>query len=430
MLKNIYSNTASTGFTVDFFGHVFVEPKKALLASPFYTTYSPIEKLTAKGCEVLLIVRLCEATDPSSLRKALADPLVSIRYYTDRKFHPKLYIVDDVALVGSANLTRSGLEANREVSVVLMKDRDVAFQSLPMIFDNLWDYADVLSKPILDEFEKICKRHNIAQQRRDFEKDLEVKIPAVSPQSIVVGSNKISKQRSFLQSFRRKYDEILVPLHQEIMTTALAAGFGRPEYVGADPQIEMGRFLGWVRLVYGQGDMWRETPIGNTSERAARISQYVSEWQSTSDTVSRDMYEAERELQNIAYIKEVFNDASRLNGLSYDEIFEGLIGCHAFLEQLRFTKGGLEGLRTDFAKRNKLSAIKSTLTYLLHGQGDQIQRAYDCLYDEKYRLERFGEASIMELVGWSSSERPPFNNRTIRGMRFLGYDVERFVAGA
>ena len=430
MLKDVYSNTGKTGFTVDFFGHVFVKPKRALLASPFFTTYSPIKNLTEKGCEVLLIIRLCEVTDPRSLKRALSDPLVSVRYYTDRKFHPKLYIIDDVAMVGSANLTRSGLEANREVSVTLIKDRDPAFQILPGIFDNLWDYADVLNNQILDEFEKIYKKHSFAKKRESFEKDIEDKIPNVSPQSILVGSNKISKQRSFLQSFRRKYDEVLVPFHHEIMTMAMSEGFGRSEYVGADPQIEMGRFLGWVRLVHGSGDKWRESPLGEKSERLSRISQFVSEWQSTTDTVARDMYDAEKELSNIAYIRDVFCNKSKLTNLSYDEIFDGLIGCHAFLEQLRFTKGGLEGLRTDFAKRNKLDSIKSTLTYLLHGPGDQIQRAYDCLYDDKFRLERFGEASIMELVGWGSSERPPFNNRTIRGMRFLGYDVERFVAGA
>ena len=430
MLKDVYSNTSKTGFTVDFFGHVFVQPRKALLASPFYTTYSPIEKLTEKGCEVLLIVRLCEATNPTALRKAMENSLVSVRYYTDRKFHPKLYIIDDVALVGSANLTRSGLEANREVSVVLKKDRDPAFQSLPMIFDNLWNYADVLTDKILDAFEKVYKNQNFAKQKQDFEKDLANKIPWVSPQSIIVGSETVTKERSFLQSFRRKYDEVLIPYHNEIMYLTKKAGLGRPEYNGTDPQIEMGRFLGWVRLVHGPGDDWKRSPLRDKSDRAENIAHYVSEWQSTSNTVARDMYDAESEIRNIAYLKEVFGDTARLKGLTYDEIFDGLTSCHAFLEQLRFTKGGLEGLRIDFKKRNELKSIKSTLSYLIHGAGDQVQRAYDCLYDEQYKLERFGEASIMELVGWSSSERPPFNNRTIRGMRFLGYDVEHLVAGA
>lgn len=430
MLKNVYSNTSRTGFTVDFFGHVFVNPKQALLAAPFFTTYSPIKRLTERGCQVSLIIRLCEATDPHALKQALSDPLVSIRYYTDRKFHPKLYIIDDVALVGSANLTTSGLQANREVSVTLLRDRDSAFQELPGIYDNLWNYADVLTGKILSSFEKIYKNHSIARKRAEFDKALSDVIPEVAPHSIVVGSGKVSKERSFLQSFKRKYDEVLIPFHNEIMEVANSINFGRPEYIGADPQIEMGRFLGWVRLVHGSGDLWRENNLGNLRERSSRIRHYVSEWQSTSDTVARDMYDAEQELKNINYIREVFKNSSHLNSLSYDEIFDALIGCHAFLEQLRFTKGGLEGLRADFSKRNKLSDIKVTLTYLTQGPGDQIQRAYDCLYDSKYRLERFGEASIMELLGWTSPNRPPFNNRTIRGMRFLGYDVEQFVAGA
>ncbi len=65
----------------------------------------------------------------------------------------------------------------------------------------------------------------------------------------------------------------------------------------------------------------------------------------------------------------------------------------------------------------------------INGDGDEIDRAYDCIFDHRFQLERFGEASVMELVGWTSKNRPPFNNRTIRGMRFLGYDVEELVAG-
>jgi hypothetical protein len=109
--------------------------------------------------------------------------------------------------------------------------------------------------------------------------------------------------------------------------------------------------------------------------------------------------------------------------------------CHAFLERLRFVSkdigeslSGLERLRIDFQKKNSLEAVVRTVHYLLAGPGDAIERAYDCIYGG-YKLNGFGEACVMELRGWGDAKRPPFNNRSIRGIRLLGFDVEHLVAG-
>lgn len=89
---------------------------------------------------------------------------------------------------------------------------------------------------------------------------------------------------------------------------------------------------------------------------------------------------------------------------------------------------GLERLRIDFQKKNTLEAVVRTVRYLLSGPGDAIERAYDCIFGS-YKLNGFGEACVMELLGWGDTQRPPFNNRSIRGIRLLGFDVEHVVAG-
>jgi hypothetical protein len=114
-LKDIYGNTSATGFSFDFFELTAPRAKSALLASPFYSTYDPVGALTSRGCDVRMIVRLCSVTIPEALRKAHLDPKVTIRYFTDQRFHAKFYVVDDIAMVGSANLTNAGLKTNREV---------------------------------------------------------------------------------------------------------------------------------------------------------------------------------------------------------------------------------------------------------------------------------------------------------------------------
>ncbi|SDX55294.1 PLD-like domain-containing protein [Albimonas donghaensis] len=435
-LSELYANTGATGFTINFFMNTGPHPRSGLLAAPFFTTNDPIRALTDKGCDVRLIVRFSPITTPDALRKALENPRVKTRYFTAARFHMKLYIVDDIALIGSANLTDSGLKSNRELSILLRQGRDEAFHSLPGLFDDLWSDADVLNEEVLREYEKAFKSKEKPQDEDAFEKFIHKFVKPAAPKSVVVGSEKKSKERTFIQTFRRKYDEVLVPAHHEVLEVAQQHGFGRPEYAGQDPQIEMGRFLGWLRLTQGSGGGWRETSLLNDpKDRAARIAEYVQVWQSEKDIAKSDMYQASKEIENIANIRTFLCDPSELEQLSFDDLFRHLTGCHAFLERLRFVSKdigenltGLERLRIDFQKENTLEAVVRTVRYLLAGSGDAIERAYDCVYGS-YKLSGFGEACVMELLGWGDAKRPPFNNRSIRGIRLLGFDVEHFVAG-
>lgn len=435
-MTELYANTPNTGFTISFFMNAGSRPRSGLLAAPFFTTIEPIKALTNKGCEVRLIVRFSPITTPQALREAFKNPLVKVRYFTDVKFHMKLYIIDDTALVGSANLTDSGLKANRELSIVLKRDRDDAFYALPSLFDDLWNDADVLTEAILQKYEIAFRDKEKPFDEEGFEAFIHKYVSPAKPKSVDVTSQTKSRERSFIQGFRQKYDEILVPAYSEILDVAQKNGFGRPEYRGQDSQIEMGRFLGWLRLTQGSGDGWKETSLlKEPKERAQRISHYVQIWQSTDDTVAGDMYNAAQEIENIANIRTYLCDVNELKQLSFNDLFNYLTGCHAFLERLRFASkdigkdlSGLERLRIDFQKKNSLEDVVKTVRHLFSSPGDSIERAYDCIYG-RFRLNGFGEACVMELLGWGDPKRPPLNNRSIRGIRLLGFDVEHLVAG-
>lgn len=103
-LRDLYGNTSQSGFTINFFMQAGVNPRVGLLAAPFFTTTAPIDALTNRGCEGRLVVRFSPATTPEALRAAFENPKVKVRYFTDAKFHTKLYIVDDVALVRRADV--------------------------------------------------------------------------------------------------------------------------------------------------------------------------------------------------------------------------------------------------------------------------------------------------------------------------------------
>jgi hypothetical protein len=304
-----------------------------------------------------------------------------------------------------------------------MREQNPAFEELPGLFDFLWDYADVLTSAIVDQYERAFRSNDRPSDDGEFERYLADFVTPCAPPTIRANSDKVTKRRSFLQAFRRKYDELLIPAFNEVRGAFERDGRRRPEFAGGDLDIELSRFLGWVRIVHAPGDSWSAPPAIEGVDRTARINKFVMEWHRTTDITNGDMIVADREIENISRIRRNFSDSKTLHSLSYDEVFDTLVGCHAFMELLRFTDGGLPGLRKDFARRNSLSNIQRMLDHLVNGSGDLLERAYDCIFDEQYRLERFGEACVMELSGWVNAGRVPINGRTIKALRFLGFKV-------
>jgi hypothetical protein len=422
-LRDAYGNSKASGYTIDFFELTALGAKSAMLASPFFSTYDPIERLTTRGCEVKLIVRLCSITPPAVIAKALADPLVTLRYFTSREFHAKLYIVDDQALVGSANLTNAGLMSNREVSIVVRKDRDAAFDELPGLFEHFWSYAGVMTADILAAYQTAFRKIGNPKEEAEFEQQLIQHVGKADPPSAMAGSETMSKRRAFLEQLRRKYDEQVIPAFQEVRDAMESSGFRRSEFADGDIEIELNRFLGWTRLIHAPGDTWKQTALAERNERRQRTLAYLQNWVEIADTRAGDMYYAEQEQGNIARLRDGLSSIEAIDAMDYDRMFETLCGCHAFYDMLRFVSGGLPGLKDDFAKRNSLDEIKGTLGYLIHGKGLMLERAYDCIFDEKWKLGRFGENCVMELVGWMTPDRPPVNGRTLKALRFIGHDI-------
>jgi hypothetical protein len=423
-LRTVYGNSDKSGYAMSFFSLAAVNAKEAFLASPFYSTYEPIEYLTKQKCKVNLLIRLCPITTPMALKKAINDPLVTIRYYTDPSFHAKLYIVDNYALVGSANLTNSGLQANREVSVVLQKDRDEGFEELPGLFSVFWDYADVLTQETLGRYEKVFSSWRSPPQDAEFTKQLSEYVDLCSPPTIRVGSEKITKRRAFLQGFKKKYDVVLVPAFNVVREEFSKDGRRRPEFIEGNLDVEISRYLGWLRVVHASLDTWADAEILDEEKSRQRIRDYLHLWHATDNVTNGDMIYADREVENIRKIRSVFANHDSIRSMSYDDIFDALTGCHAFHDLLRFTKGGLPGLHKEFLDRNSIVEIKKTLLHLSHGRAEPLVRAYDCIFDEQYKLQKFGESCVMELLGWLNDAWPPINGRTIKALRFLGFDVE------
>jgi hypothetical protein len=126
-------------------------------------------------------------------------------------------------------------------------------------------------------------------------------------------------------------------------------------------------------------------------------------------------------------VQRVFGTAVSIDNASKDELSEGLLSLHAFLEQLRFVKGGREELAPFFWSENNddVHRVKKSLSRLVHGNGDFVERLHDLVYDPAWWLEHFGIFCALELFGTMKPEEfPPINGRMAKALRFLGYDVK------
>jgi hypothetical protein len=295
--------------------------------------------------------------------------------------------------------------------------------SCPACSNYIGEKAGAMTGEILAAYQTAFRHIGNPREEAEFEQHLTKLVGKVNPPSAMAGSEVMSRRRSFLEQLRRKYDEQVIPAFQEVRDIMSESGLRRVEFAGGDIEIELNRFLGWTRLLHAPGDTWKESALADRSGRRERTLSYLQNWVEVDNTRAGDMYYAEEEFGNIARLRDGLSSVQAIRSMDYDQIFDTLCGCHAFYDMLRFVSGGLPGLKADFGRRNALAEIQDTLVYLIHGEGLMLERAYDCIFDEKWKLGRFGENCVMELAGWMTPDRPPVNGRTLKALRFIGHDI-------
>ena len=152
-MSRIFSNGPHGDYIINPFNRLMHVASRLYLACPYFTHAEPLRRAATDGKSIRLLVGLNTATSPSALREVHEVPGIQIRYLTHR-FHAKVYIFDSAALLGSANLTDSGLTANREAVICLDPTEDAdAVEDLRALFHELWNSGQV---PDQREAGQIC----------------------------------------------------------------------------------------------------------------------------------------------------------------------------------------------------------------------------------------------------------------------------------
>jgi hypothetical protein len=392
------------------------------IASAFFTDAEVVESLLAKGCHVFIVVRLGFPTSPDAIEQVIKHPHLKLRFYTGHSYHPKLYVFgDEVALVGSANLTRAALLTNQEV-VVSIDSNDEKFAELVTIFESYWDEAEVLTDSqlaIYKDFYKQFAKHQDAAEALGG-KILEV-FGDKSPSNINRVRPKASKESLFLSNFRRTYQEG-VSAFNIVRRVYQASGYRKVREEDIPLRIEIDSFISYVREKFAMGELWKSGPLRSPSDQETMIKGLIAEWRQ----VDWPHFEDKIVGTNYPKLNSVFGSRESILAADDTDLFDALATLHSFHDRFRFFEGGLATWKQEFPTFNEPKRTRETLAYLVHGEGDIVQRMGHAIFDSSYKLKEFGPANVQELIGWTNREELPIiNSRTTKVLRYFGSKVRQ-----
>ncbi len=419
-MGRLFSNGPNKDFVRTVFEKLAGQSSQLCLAAPYFDYAEPIARAANLGKPVQLLIGLNAATSPQALSAILGRPGVSVRYFTHR-YHAKVYLFDDAALVGSANLTDAGMMANCEAVVCFDRDEDQAtIEEVRSLFAELWSDASVLTPDELETFATIIKT---TKPGPNPDAEIEATLGRSAPKNINVASRKTSRERLFLEILRRQVYEEYRPAFIEVQGVLSSNNLHRPELTSLGVAHGTNRFLNWVRLTHAPGECaWKATALRSAPERRDEIIHLGRQWIEATDSRVVPQYE-----ELLATVIRVFQSEKTIAAASKQDLSDGLLGLHAFIEQLRFVKGGLPNLIPTFWRKNEddEQGVKETLTYLLHGADDFIQRLHDVLYDREWKISYFALFCALELYGTiKPQEFPPMNGRMAKALRYIGFNVK------
>ncbi|EKD96559.1 MAG: hypothetical protein ACD_23C01400G0005 [uncultured bacterium] len=423
MNLNLYSNRNSrSDFIQNAVNALIAKANNINIAVAFLTDTSVLENLSKQGCKVRIVVRLGFPTSPNALEALLKISNIEARFFSDRSFHPKLYIFGSSgALVGSANLTHSAMTTNQEIMVHIDAEDNI-FTELVGLFSEYWEESKVLTQQTVEDYKKIYDSFkSLSSDISKLETEIHKKIGKVVGTNIRRDKTKQSKENIFIEDYRKTYQES-VSAFNTIRQVYEKVGKRKKSESEIPLRLEIDSFVSFVRDKHAKKESWKNTPITSGEPQSSKIRELVEEWHQTpwpyfEETIVNETYPR---------LKAIFASENAISEATADEIFQALCTLHSFHDRLRFYPGGLETLKQEFLGKNDIGKVKESLAYLVFGNTEIIERMANLIFNNKYKLNVFGQSNVQELIGWQNKEElPVINGRTTKILRYFGFDVRQ-----
>lgn len=419
---NLYSNRNSrSDFIQNAVNALITKANNINIAVAFLTDTSVLENLSKRGCKVRIVVRLGFPTSPNALESLLEIPNIEPRFFSDRSFHPKLFIFGSAgALVGSANLTRSAMTTNQEIMVHIDAEDNI-FTDLVDLFSEYWKESKVLTHQTVDDYKKIYDNFkSLSSDASKLESEVHKKIGKVVGANIKRDKTKQSKENIFIEDYRKTYQES-VSAFNTIRQVYEEIGKRKKPESEIPLRLEIDSFISFVRDKHAKKESWKN-PFTSGQPQRSKIKELVEEWHITpwpyfEETIVNETYPR---------LKAIFASESTISEANADEIFQALCTLHSFHDRLRFYPGGLDTLKQEFLGKNDIEKVKESLAYLVFGNTEIVERMANLIFNHKYKLNVFGQSNVQELIGWQNKEElPVINGRTTKILRYFGFDVRQ-----
>lgn len=423
MTLGLFSNRNSrSDFIQNSINTLITKTNNINIAVAFLTDTNILENLSNHGCKVRIVVRLGFPTSPNALESLMKISNIEARFFSDRSFHPKLYIFGTAgALVGSANLTHSAMTTNQEI-MLHVDAEDNIFAELVDLFSEYWDEAKVLTRQTVEDYRKIYDRFkSLSYDVSNLETEIHKKIGKVVGFNIGRDKTKQSKENIFIEDYRKAYQES-VSAFNTIRQVYEKVGKRKITESKIPLRLEIDSFISFVRDKHAKKESWKKTPIISGESQNDIIRGLIEEWHQTpwpyfEETIVNETYPR---------LKTVFASGSTISAANSEDLFQALCTLHSFHDRLRFYPGGLDTLKQEFLGKNDINKIKESLAYLIYDEAEIIERMANLIFNPKFKLNVFGQANVQELIGWQNKEElPVVNGRTTKILRYFGFDVRQ-----
>lgn len=345
------------------------------------------------------------------------------------------------AYIGSANLTNRAWASNIEAGTFVTEEE---LAGGPMLEElrTFFDVTDARAEAIDDQFyrhllELQRMRASIDQAEYDFKRKVKRHFPEGAG---LVSVDKAKAQDRAFAEFARRWRESLQVLKD--ISEKVTRDENRPDWIpkGTPAGAQADQFVHayYYQFVGGHkgGHLVDAAYSQNRLNPALALDEALAWWKQA----EFDNQQERRSLLDWApQLKDMLSRA-RVRNLNKDEFCIAMSMVHAVIDYGRKRPNselGLPSVQQDTDTKVRLHAEQlwearspqgktplEMLEYVIWGAGPVEERIWAAARSDQWRLPWIQFSTLGEIVGWARPDDfPPRNDRTLKGLRALGYSV-------
>ena len=363
------------------------------IAVPYIGTQDAVFRILGKEWLENSSVDFKVLTDVSDLR-AINSKTLNLFYdrgevRTLKGLHAKIYIIDDDALITSANLTGTAFSKRYEIGVF-----QLAVDNVVSMFSDWWHKAEMIG---LDEIKEVKREKNTADGDTPNARLKKIwSLPELPGRMVKKREVYTRYERLILdfENFASKYEKVQRIWPEDPIFMEIDGFFNYLFHVGTRPS---------------KGFMMK--PPRDLTEKAqvAEIKRWAHAYRKWNKEQSFDDIDWRRENTRVVQKKLSPGNISKID---FDDL-EEILGCLNSMNSYDINKS-----RVLNPSNNYIKDIRKAFSTLIYGKSPVGARIKECERGIKY----FGKSSANELIAcFYPNDFPLINSNSVSGLRFFGY---------